>query len=82
VLSKIRRKYIYRAYDYDMPIRKRLNEPPGNSIREAPGYSLGVAKLFKYETRRPDAGMRKDRFVRVNIPAVIQRTAFLQAREY
>ncbi|NLO30079.1 MAG: Glu-tRNA(Gln) amidotransferase subunit GatE [Methanosarcina mazei] len=73
--TKIRRKYIYKAYDTTCLVEND-EEPPGELNREALDISLGVAKLFNMKPVDQMHVMRKI-VVDGSNTSGFQRTAFL-----
>ncbi|MDD3042130.1 MAG: Glu-tRNA(Gln) amidotransferase subunit GatE [Methanosarcinaceae archaeon] len=78
--TKIRRKYIYRAYDSTCLIEND-EEPPREINREALGISLGVSKLFNMKPVDRMNIMRKI-VVDGSNTSGFQRTAFLAGDGY
>jgi len=78
--TKIRRKYIYKAYDTTCLVEND-EEPPGELNKEALGISLGVAKLFKMKPVDQMHVMRKI-VVDGSNTSGFQRTAFLASDGY
>lgn len=78
--TKIRRKYIYRAYDTTCLVEND-EEPPRELNKEALEISLGVAKLFKMKPVDQMHVMRKI-VVDGSNTSGFQRTAFLAGDGY
>ncbi|MHC1753964.1 MAG: Glu-tRNA(Gln) amidotransferase subunit GatE [Methanosarcina sp.] len=78
--TKIRRKYIYRAYDTTCLIEND-EEPPRELNKEALDISLGVAKLFRMKPVDQMHVMRKI-VVDGSNTSGFQRTAFLASDGY